>query len=92
MITNFCKGFVDELLLAYGWVRLKSIDHPVIEFFDKEMGFSWRAYRNLGNGYTCIDSAIGPFMGTSGIASYLVAYDERGITYLDATNARWLPI
>lgn len=34
---------------------------------------------------------IGPFMGTVSTTTPLVAYDERGITNLASTNARWLP-
>ena len=30
-------------------------------------------------------------MGTTGSTTLLEAYDERGITYLAATNAGWLP-
>lgn len=43
VITDFCGNFVDEFLVAYCWVGLKPIGHPVVEFFDKEVGFSWRA-------------------------------------------------
>ena len=32
-----------------------------------------------------------PFIGATSMASPLVADDERGITYLAATNAGWLP-
>ena len=34
---------------------------------------------------------MGPFMATAGTTTPLTAFDERGITYLAATNARWLP-
>ena len=34
---------------------------------------------------------MGPFIGTAGMTTPLVAYDERGITYLAATNVGWLP-
>lgn len=47
--------------------------------------------QELWTGYTCSDLVMGPFMGTVGITTTLVAYDERGITYLATTNARWLP-
>lgn len=58
-----------------------------MEFFDKEVGFSWRAYKNLGNRYTCDDFMIGPFMAIVGMTTLLVAYDKRSIIYLVATNA-----
>ena len=35
VITNFYGGFVIELPLAYPWVGLKPLGHPVVEFFDK---------------------------------------------------------
>lgn len=46
---------------------------------------------NLGNRYTCVDYAIGPFMATYGTTTPLIAFNEMGITYLAATNPRWLP-
>ena len=70
---------------------MKPIEHPTIEFFDKGVGFSWRAYRNLGIGYTCDNSTMGPFVDTAGTTTPLISYDERGITYLAATYAGWLP-
>lgn len=56
-------------------------------FFDKEVSFSWRACKSFSVGYTCANSVMGPFMGTTGTT----AYEERGVTYLAAINARWLP-
>ena len=44
MITNFCSNFVDEFLVAYCWDGLKPIGYPVVEFFDKEVGFSLRVF------------------------------------------------
>ena len=34
---------------------------------------------------------MGPFTGTVGTTTPMTAFDERGITYLAATNAKWLP-
>ena len=70
---------------------MKPIGHPAVEFFDTGVRFSWRAYRNLGTGYTCADSVMGPFVDTAGTTNPLTDFEERGITYLAATNARWLP-
>ena len=70
---------------------MKLLGHPTIEFFDKGFGFYWRAYRNLGTGYTCDDSAMGPFVDTARTTTPLIDFNERGITYLAATNAGWLP-
>ena len=70
---------------------MKLFGHPTVEFFDKGVGFSWRAYRDLGNGFTYADSAIGPFMATAGTTTPLTAFDERAIMYLAAINAGWLP-
>ena len=76
VITDFYGRFEFDFPLAFRWVGLKPIDHPAIEFFDKGVGFSWRAYRNLG---TCADSVLGPFVDT--------VKTTRVITYLIATNA-----
>lgn len=62
-----------------------------MEFFDKGMGFSWRACRSFGSGFTYANSVMGPFTGTAGKTTPFVAYDEKGITYLATTNAGWLP-
>ncbi|KAL0008382.1 hypothetical protein SO802_009884 [Lithocarpus litseifolius] len=59
--------------------------------YPKEWAFSWRACKDFSTGYTCVDSVIRPFMGTTSTTTPLVAYDERGITYLVATNSGWLP-
>nr|XP_023874071.1 uncharacterized protein LOC111986625 [Quercus suber] len=91
VITNFCGRFEFDFLLAFRWAGLKPIGHPAIEFFDKGVGFSWRAYRSLGKGFTCADSVIGPFFDTAGTITPLTSFDERGITYSAATNAGWLP-
>ena len=46
---------------------------------------------NLGNGYTCADFVISPFMATVGTPTPLTTFNEMGITYLVATNTGWLP-
>ncbi|KAK9991391.1 hypothetical protein SO802_026376 [Lithocarpus litseifolius] len=66
VITDFCGRFESDFSLAFQWACLKLIDHPTVEFFDKGVGFSWRAYRSLGMGYTCADSVMGPFVDTIG--------------------------
>jgi len=76
---------------AYCWVGLKLFGHPAVEYFDKGIGFCWRAYRNLGSGYTCADSIMGSFVDVARTTTPLTAFDEREITYLAATNAGWLP-
>nr|XP_023928298.1 uncharacterized protein LOC112039648 [Quercus suber] len=91
VITDFCDRFESDFLLAFRWSGLKPIDYSVVESFDEGFGFSWRAYRNLGTGYTCIDSAMGLFVDIAGTTTHLVGFDETKITYLAATNARWLP-
>ena len=70
---------------------MKPIGYSVVESFDEGIGFSWRAYRNLGVNYTCIDSAMGLFADIVGTTTFLVGFDKIGITYLVATNAGWLP-
>ena len=47
-ITDFCFKFESEFPLAFRWSGLKPIYHPAVEFFDKGVGFSWRAYKHLG--------------------------------------------
>ena len=69
---------------------MKPFGHLVVEFFDKGVGFSWRAYRSLGTGFTCADSTMSPFVDTAGTTTPLTGFDERGITYLVATNVGWL--
>ena len=66
VIIDFCGRFKSDFPLAFRWVGLKLIGHPVVEFFDKGVGFSWKAYRNLGMGFTCVDSMMGPFVDTVG--------------------------
>ena len=70
---------------------MKPIGHSAVESFDRGIGFSWRAYRNLGISYTCVDSTMGLFVDTTGTTTPLTSFDEAGITYLAATNAGWLP-
>ena len=70
---------------------MKPIDHYAIESFDQGIKFSWRAYRELGTGYTCVDSAMGLFVDTVGTTTPLTGFDETRITYLAATNVGWLP-
>ena len=84
VITDFYGQFESDFPLAIHWVGLKPIGYPVIEFFDKGVGFSRRAYRT---GYTCVDSAMGPFVDTTGTTTPLTGFNERGITYLAAINA-----
>ena len=91
IIIDFCDCFVSDFPSAYCWVMLKSFGHPAIEFFDKGVDFCWRAYRNLGTGFTCANSVMGPFTNTTGTTTPLTTFDERGITYLATTNAGWLP-
>ena len=87
MITDFCGRFESDFPLAFRWSGLKSIGYSVVDSFDEGVGFSWRAYRNLGANYTCMDSAMGSFVDTVGTTTPLVSFDEIGITY----NAGWLP-
>ena len=70
---------------------MKPIGYSVVESFDEGVGFSWRAYRSLGVNYTCIDSAMGLFVDTVGTTTPLAGFDETRITYLVATNVKWLP-
>ena len=91
VITNFCGRFEFDFPLAFRWVGLKPINHSAIEFFDKKVGFSQKAYKNLGTGYTCVDFVMGPFVDTARTTTPLIGFKERGITYLAATNAGWLP-
>ena len=77
--------------MAFRWVGLKPIGHSAVESFDQGVEFSWRAYRNLGTGYTCVDSAMGLFVDNAGTTTPLTGFDEGRITYLVATNAGWLP-
>ena len=70
---------------------MKLFGHLAIKFFDKGVGFCWKAYINLGIGFTCADSVMGPFLDTTGTTTPLIVFDERGVTYLAATNTGWLP-
>ena len=79
-----------DLHLIFRWVGLKSFGHPVVEFFEKGVGFCWGAYRNLGTGYTFVDSVMGPFVDIAGTTTPLTGFNERGITYLAVINAGWL--
>jgi len=45
----------------------------------------------LGAGYTCADSVMVPFVNIAGTTAPLTSFEERGITYLAATNTEWLP-
>ena len=40
VIIDFCGRFKFDFPLAFHWVGLKPIDHPVVEFFDKGVEFS----------------------------------------------------
>ena len=77
--------------MAFRWSSLKTIDHSAIKSFDKGIGFSWRAYKNLGTGYTCADSVMGLFVDTAETTTPLTNFKETRITYLATTNAGWLP-
>ena len=90
LIRELLPISVVDLSLTFRWFGLKPID-ILIEFFDKGVGFSWRAYRHLGAGYTCADSIMDPFVDTVETTTLLTNFEERGITYLAATNAGWLP-
>ena len=91
VIIDFCGGFESDFPLAFHWSGLKPIGYFVVESFNEGIGFSWRAYRNLGMNYTCIDSAMGLFVDTIETATPLAGFDEIEITYLAATNVEWLP-
>ena len=91
VITDFYGWFESNFLLTFRWVGLKPIGHLAIKFFDKEVRFSLNAYRSLGTGFTCADSMMGPFVDTAGTTTPSISFDERGITYLAATNDGWLP-
>ena len=91
VITDFCRRFESDFPLAFRWSGLKPIGYSVVESFDESVGFSWRAYRNLGVNYTCIDSVMGSFVDTVRTTTPLASFDETGITYLAAINAGWLP-
>ena len=45
----------------------------------------------MGTGFTCVDSVMGPFTNTARTTTLLIAFDERGVIYLAATNAKRLP-
>ena len=77
--------------LAFLWVGLKPIGHFAFESFDQGVGFSWRAYRNLGTSYTCVDFTMGLFVDTVGTTTPFTGFDEAEITNLAVTNAEWLP-
>ena len=66
---------------------MKPFGNPIVKFFDKGVGFSWRAYRYLSSGFTCANLAMDPFMATIGTTTMLTAFDGRGIIYLATTNA-----
>ena len=91
VITDLCDRFESVFLLPFRWSSLKPIGYSVVESFDKGVGFSWRAYRNLGSGYTCVNSTMGLFVDTVGTTTPLTGFDETRITYLAATNVGWLP-
>ena len=82
--------FESNIPLAFRWVGLKPIDHSAVESVDQGVGFSWIAYRKLGAGYTCVDSAMGLFIDTARTTTPLMGFDETEITYLAAINAGWL--
>ena len=91
VITDFCDRFESDFPLAFHWSGLKPIDYSIVETFDKGIGFSWRAYRNLGAGYICVDSVMGLFVDIAGTTTPLTDFEETGIIYLATTNVGWLP-
>ena len=91
VIIDFCGRFEFNFPLAFRWVGLKPIDHSIVEFFNKGVGFSWRVYRNVGTSYTCADSVMGLFVNTAKTTTPLTDFEETGITFLVATNVGWLP-
>ena len=91
VITDFYSKFEFVFPLAFHWSGLKPIGYFVVESFDEGVGFSWRAYRNIGSGYTCVDFAMGLFVDTIETTTLLTGFNETEITYLAATNAEWLP-
>ena len=78
MITDFCGRFESDFLLAFRWSGLKLISYSVVESFVEGVGFSWRAYRNLGADYTCVDSTMGSFVDTIGTTTPLVSLMKQG--------------
>ena len=91
VITDFCSRFESVFPLAFSWSGLKPINYFVVKVFNEVVGFSLRAYRNLGSSYMCVDSTMGLFVDTIRTTTHLTSFDETGITYLAATNAGWLP-
>ena len=91
VITDFCGRFKFDFPLAFRWSILKPIGYSVVESFNEGVGFSWRAYINLGSSYTCINSAMGLFIDTVGTTTSLTGFDEKRTTYLVATNVGQLP-
>ena len=88
VLSDFYDRFESDFLLPFYWSGLKPIGYSVVESFDEGVGFSWRAYRNLGANYTCTDSAMGLFVDTVGTTTPLAGFDKTKITCLAATNAR----
>ena len=91
VIIDFYDRFESVFPLAFRWSGLKPIDYSIVESFGEGVGFSWRAYRNIGSGYTCVDFAMGLFVDTIETTTLLTGFNETEITYLAATNAGWLP-
>ena len=89
------------MLLLYSHVHDTILQHLLYERFarhlakcrpiQKKVGFSQKAYKNLGTGYICADSVTGPFVDTARTTTPLTSFEEKGITYLATTNAGWLP-
>ena len=55
---------------------MKPIGYSVVESFDEGVGFSWKAYMNLGSGYTYVDFAMGLFVDAVGTTTPLTGFDE----------------
>ena len=78
MITDFCGRFESNFSLAFRRFGLKPIAYSVVKSFDEGVGFSWRAYRNLGADYTCADSTMGLFVDTLGPLPHWLALMKLG--------------
>ena len=83
--ADFCGRFESDFPLAFRWSGLKLIGYSVVESFDEGVGFSWRAYRNLGTGYTCADSVISSFVDAVGTTTPLVG--DRKSTRLNSVTS-----
>ena len=76
LVRELLLIFVSDSSLSFCWSGLKPIYHPVVEFFNRGVGFSWRAYKHLGAVYTCADTVMGQFVDTVGTTTPLVGYGD----------------